>query len=59
MHLKLMVEGLYGGILGAYGNPWKICPSPLLSCLMEGCLDSGRDMTNGGSRQVRSLHTLQ
>ena len=47
-----MVQGLYGGILGAYGNPWKICPSPLMSCLLEGCLDSGKDMTNGGSRYV-------
>ncbi len=51
-HLKLLVQNLYNLILGAYGNPWKICPSPLLSCLLEGCVDSGTDMTNGGSRYM-------
>ena len=51
-HLKLMVEKLYTQILNSYGNPWLICPSPLLSCLLEGCIDCGKDMTNGGSRQV-------
>ena len=51
-----MVESLYGLFVNAYGNPWKICPSPLLSCLLEGCLDSGKDMTNGGSRQVTPLN---
>lgn len=49
-HLKLLVENLYGLILNSYGNPWQICPSPLLSCLLEGCVDNGMDMTNGGSR---------
>ena len=47
-----MVEKLYPQILNSYGNPWLICPSPLLSCLLEGCIDCGKDMTNGGSRQV-------
>lgn len=50
-----MVQGLYGGILNSYGNPWLICPSPMLSCLLEGCVDSGADMTNGGSRYMQ-LH---
>ena len=50
VHLLRMVQNLFGAILGSYGNPWKICPSPLLSCLLEGCVESGRDMTNGGSR---------
>ena len=45
-----MVEDLYTQILNSYGNPWLICPSPLLSCLLEGCVDCGMDMTNGGSR---------
>ena len=49
-HLRLMVRGLYGLILNSYGNPWLICPSPLMSCLLDGCLESGKDMTNGGSR---------
>lgn len=50
IHLKVMVRTLYGTILNSYGNPWLICPSPMLSCLLEGCIDSGKDMTNGGSR---------
>jgi len=49
-HLHRLVENLYGLIVNSYGNPWKICPSPLLSCLMEGCVESGRDLTNGGTR---------
>lgn len=49
-HEKIQVRQLYSTILNAYGNPWLICPSPLLSCLLEGCIDSGKDMTNGGSR---------
>ena len=57
-HLRLMVQGLYNKILGSYGNPWKICPSPLLSCLLEGCLESGKDLTNGGSRLINSITIL-
>ena len=49
-HVKIQVRQLYSTILNAYGNPWLICSSPLLSCLLEGCIDSGKDMTNGGSR---------
>ena len=28
----------------------EVCPSPLLSTLIEGCIDKGRDHTDGGSR---------
>ena len=49
-HVKIQVRQLYSTILNAYGNSWLICPSPLLSCLLEGCIDSGKDMPNGGSR---------
>ena len=52
VHLKRMVENTFGLILSSYGNPWKICPSPLLSCTLEGCVETGRDLTNGGSRYV-------
>jgi len=37
------------GMLGGYGNLSKITPSPLLSTLLKGCLDSHRDYTNGGA----------
>ena len=49
-HLRLLVENLFGTILSAYGKPWKICPSPMLSCLMANCLERATDMTNGGSK---------
>ena len=37
-------------MLSRYGNLNKVCPSPLLSPLIDGCLERGRDMTNGGAR---------
>ena len=49
-HLRLLVEGLFGTILRAYGNPWQICPSPMLSCLMANCIERATDMTKGGSK---------
>ena len=52
IHLRRLVENLFGLILGVYGRPWKICPSPLLSCLLEGCMESGRDL----ERERERLH---
>ncbi|WP_211473055.1 pyruvate formate lyase family protein [Collimonas humicola] len=40
----------YNVILGGFGNLAGICPSPLLSALIEGCAESGRDLTAGGAR---------
>lgn len=48
--LEWTVVQAYSMMLGAYGNLGGICPSPLLSALIEGCADSGRDLTNGGAR---------
>lgn len=33
-----------------YGNKAPIAPSPLLSALISGCMDTGRDLTAGGAR---------
>lgn len=33
-----------------YGNKAPIAPSPLLSALISGCMDTGRDVTAGGAR---------
>lgn len=49
-HLQLLVESLFGTILRAYGNPWQICPSPMLSCLLANCMERATDMTMGGSK---------
>ena len=40
----------YNLILANYGNLATICPSPLLSVLIDGCVERGRDLTNGGAR---------
>ncbi len=40
----------YNLILANYGNLAGICPSPLLSVLIDGCVERGRDLTNGGAR---------
>lgn len=48
--LEWGVVQTYNLILANYGNLAGICPSPLLSVLIEGCVDSGRDLTGGGAR---------
>ena len=48
--LEWLVVQSYNVILGAYGNLADICPSPLLSVLIDGCVEKGRDLTNGGAR---------
>lgn len=48
--LEWLVIQTYNVILGAYGNLGDICPSPLLSTLIDGCVESGRDLTNAGAR---------
>ncbi|KAK4212309.1 pyruvate formate lyase-domain-containing protein [Rhypophila decipiens] len=48
--LKWQIVQCYNIMLSNYGNLANICPSPLLSTLIEGCLDKGRDLTNGGAK---------
>ena len=49
-HFKWQMSNFFNGIFSRYGNIWKFCPSPLLSTMVEGCLKSGKDLTNGGAR---------
>lgn len=49
-HYRWKLIDFYAGMFGRYGNLSKVCPSPLLSCLIDGCLDKGRDLTSGGAR---------
>ncbi|MEL7193015.1 MAG: Dyp-type peroxidase [Bacteroidota bacterium] len=49
-HLDWFIVQFFNNTLMNYGNLWKICPSPMLSTLIEGCLESGRDLTNGGAK---------
>jgi len=48
--LEWLVAQCYNTMLGAYGNLADVCPSPLLSVLIQGCVDKGRDLTNGGPK---------
>lgn len=48
--LEWLVIQTYNVILGAYGNLGDICPSPLLSAVIDGCVESGRDITQAGAR---------
>lgn len=49
-HLRYLTVQFFTGVLGDYGNLWGYCPSPLLSPFVDGCVESGRDLTNGGTR---------
>jgi pyruvate-formate lyase len=50
VHYEFKLIDFYAGMLSRYGNLGKVCPSPLLSSLIDGCLERGRDMTWGGAR---------
>jgi len=49
-HLRYLTVQFFVGVLGNYGNVWKYCPSPLLSTMIRGCVERGRDLSNGGAR---------
>jgi pyruvate-formate lyase len=49
-HLRLSVHRGLGGVLAAIGSKGEVCPSPLLSAMITGCLETGRDFYAGGPR---------
>ena len=38
------------GLLTNYGNISSACPTPLLSSIIDGCVESGHDITDGGAK---------
>ena len=48
-HLRIQIESGMYRLLVNYGNIWSACPTPLLSTLIDGCLQTGRDLYNGGA----------
>ncbi|CAM1510811.1 Fc.00g083240.m01.CDS01 [Cosmosporella sp. VM-42] len=48
--LEWLVIQCYNVMLENYGNLADICPSPLLSVFIDGCVEKGLDHTNGGAR---------
>lgn len=49
-HMDLACHRYISNLLTFYGNKESIAPSPLLSALIAGCLESGRDLTGGGTK---------
>jgi pyruvate-formate lyase len=49
-HLLLDSHRFFNNILNDFGGKEEIAPSPLLSVFIKGCLETGRDVTGGGSR---------
>jgi pyruvate-formate lyase len=49
-HMMLACHRYLHNLTAFYGNKAQFCPSPLLSALIAGCLESKRDLTNGGAR---------
>lgn len=48
-HFKWQINAFMNTLMTMYGSMWHVCPSPLFSPFVEGCMESGRDMTNGGA----------
>ncbi|NOY72094.1 MAG: Dyp-type peroxidase [Gammaproteobacteria bacterium] len=46
---KWLISSFYNTLMNGYGDLWNVCPSPLFSSMTDGCMESGRDMTNGGA----------
>lgn len=49
-HLQLSCYRKLKDLTTFYGNKVGIAPSPLLSALITGCVETGRDLTAGGAR---------
>lgn len=49
-HIALGCHRYINSLLINYGNKADVCPSPLLSALIGGCVEGGRDLTAGGAR---------
>jgi pyruvate-formate lyase len=47
--IRWLMIWTYDFMLSNYGNLAPVCPSPLLSVFIDGCVDSGLDLTSGGA----------
>ncbi|MEM6484179.1 MAG: pyruvate formate lyase family protein [Pseudomonadota bacterium] len=48
--IQLTLHRAYAGVLAAYGSKADICPTPILSAMIDGCVETGRDLYSGGAR---------
>jgi Dyp-type peroxidase family len=49
-HLRWMYARQTDQLLGVFGQMSAVCPSPLLSCFIDDCVDKGMDYYAGGAR---------
>jgi pyruvate-formate lyase len=49
-HIWLNVNRQLAGLLRAYGCKGGVCPTPILSAMIDGCIETGRDLYAGGAR---------
>jgi pyruvate-formate lyase len=49
-HMLLGCHRYLRNLTTFYGNKKSVAPSPLLSALITGCMETGRDLTAGGAR---------
>lgn len=49
-HTRLACHRYVHNLLMNYGNKVNVAPSPLLSALIGGCIEKGRDLSDGGAR---------
>lgn len=49
-HIALGAHRGLAGLFGAYGAKGQVCPSPILSAMIQGCVEKGRDFYDGGAR---------
>ncbi|HAN93371.1 MAG TPA: hypothetical protein DCQ33_15005 [Nitrospira sp.] len=49
-HFRYKLVDFYAAMFAKYGNLRHACPSPLLSPLIAGCIERGRDLSAGGAR---------
>lgn len=44
------IENLVANRIKFYGASYKIAPDPLMSAMIDGCVESGKDLTAGGAK---------
>ncbi|XP_072013896.1 uncharacterized protein [Amphiura filiformis] len=49
-HFRWLITKAISGQIGLYGTSSSICPAPLLSVLMDDCIERGRDFYDGGTK---------
>ena len=49
-HYRWAIDAFFNTLMSSYGSLAPVCPSPLFSSLVDDCLETGRDMTDGGAK---------